>query len=83
MHKVTDIAIKGLPFVVSLTVDPEKQVRDLAFQVLNEFLKVVSEASEQPNFNEIINGERNIPNEAHNGNNQTDSSNSGNSDYFS
>ncbi|KAL9646531.1 hypothetical protein ABK040_006525 [Willaertia magna] len=53
-YSPSEMALRGLPFIVQLTVDKEKQVRDLAFQVLNEFLKVLSDLSEQPNFTEII-----------------------------
>lgn len=78
-YSLHEVAVKGLPFVVSLTVDPEKQVRDFAFQVLNELLRSISDASEQPNFNEIIGVEK-----AHaQPNTDTSQGETNNSDYFS
>jgi len=52
LYTPAELSIKVLPVVAPLTVDPQKDVRDLSFQCIQAFLDIVKSCSESPNFHE-------------------------------
>jgi hypothetical protein len=50
LYTPAELAIKALPAVTPLAVDPNKGVRDLAFQCIHAFLEVLSATSNSTNF---------------------------------
>ncbi|XP_076971848.1 N-terminal kinase-like protein isoform X7 [Tamandua tetradactyla] len=48
LYSMSDCALKILPVLCSLTVDPEKSVRDQAFKAIRSFLSKLESVSEDP-----------------------------------
>lgn len=51
---LTEIANRVLPALCSLTVDPEKSVRDPAFKTIRGFLGKLEKVSEDPSLRETM-----------------------------